>query len=69
MSIYADDRGLTFEFSDIINHFHEQDFLVPELQTFIPPSSNANATTDDSTFMDTTVPSPSAIYGQLNFFF
>ncbi|CAF1025919.1 unnamed protein product [Rotaria sordida] len=70
LSVYADDRGLTFEFSDITNCFHEQDFIFSEQQaSLLPPSSNQMTnqtlnTTNDSilqnSFMEITTQSPVA---------
>ncbi|CAF0853162.1 unnamed protein product [Rotaria sp. Silwood1] len=76
LSVYANDRGLTFEFSDITNCFHEQDFILPEQQTsLLPPISsqmtNQSLNTENdsilpNSFMDITtqspVSSPSDIY-------
>lgn len=65
LSKYADDRGLTFEFSDITEQFHIEDFLVSDLLTSIPPPSSTS-TIDESIFMDTndqtSVRSPTDIY-------
>lgn len=65
LSKYADDRGLTFEFSDIVNQFQIEDFLVPEFLTSNPPP-NSTSTIDESIYMDTTeqstIRSPSDIY-------
>jgi len=65
LSKYADDRGLTFEFSDIVNQFQIEDFLVPEFLTSNPPP-NSTSTIDESIYMDTadqsTLRSPSDIY-------
>ncbi|CAF2842556.1 unnamed protein product [Rotaria sp. Silwood2] len=70
LSVYADDRGLTFEFSDITNCFHEQDFLFPEQQTPLPlPISSqltnqtlntANNSTLENSFMEISTQSPVA---------
>lgn len=44
MSKYADDRGLTFEFTHITDRFRDRDFLLPELQ-LPPPSFLTSSTT------------------------
>ncbi|CAF3375137.1 unnamed protein product [Rotaria socialis] len=70
LSLYADDHGLTFEFSDITGCFHMQDFLSPIQQAPLlppPPSSSqitnqtlntANDSTSQNSSMDTTAQSP-----------
>lgn len=44
---YADDRGLTYEFTHITDRFRDRDFLLPELQ--LPPSSVSSAATPNPT--------------------
>ncbi len=73
LSTYADDHGLRFEFSDITDCFHEQDFLLPVLQTSLPSLVLTNQTlnTANDSLMETTtqspVTSPNDIYGKINF--
>jgi hypothetical protein len=78
LSTYADDRGLRFEFSDITDCFHEQDFLLPVLQIPLPSLvltnqtlNTANDSTSHTSLMETTtqspVTSPSDIYGKIIF--
>ncbi|CAF0730411.1 unnamed protein product [Rotaria sp. Silwood1] len=43
LSKYADDRGLTFEFTHITDRFRDRDFILPELQ--LPPPSFPISTT------------------------
>ncbi|CAF2875828.1 unnamed protein product [Rotaria sp. Silwood2] len=43
LSKYADDRGLTFEFTHITDRFRDRDFILPELQ--LPPPSFSMSTT------------------------
>ncbi|UJR25327.1 hypothetical protein I4U23_006678 [Adineta vaga] len=44
LSKYADDRGLTFEFTHITDRFRERDFLLPELQLHPPPPPPTSTT-------------------------
>ncbi|UJR23584.1 hypothetical protein I4U23_026573 [Adineta vaga] len=61
LSAFADDHGLTLEFADITDGFHEKDFVLPDMQISLPPSSSTNNNSHDSTYnslMDTTTQPP-----------
>ncbi|CAF1028589.1 unnamed protein product [Rotaria sordida] len=45
LSKYADDRGLTFEFTHITDRFRDRDFILPELQLPPPSFSISSSTT------------------------
>jgi hypothetical protein len=45
LSRYADDRGLTFEFTHITDHFRDRDFILPELQLPPPPPPSTTTST------------------------
>lgn len=52
------------EFADIMDQFHEKDFLVPDLLASMPLSVPSIPLTDDSNLMDATEQSAFDIYGK-----